>query len=288
MPIPFTCPHCGATTDADDHFAGQSGPCSHCGKMVTVPSTSVARNSSARETPGHFRPAGGLIGIIAILVIGAVMAMLFMSALSAHHHAAYRRAQSLNNLKQIVLALLNYETVHRTLPPAYIADENGRPMHSWRVLILPYLDEQGLYDQYRFDEPWDGPHNRLMQERMPAVFADPRSDEEPNICTNYAVITGEGTMFPGATAIKLRDILDGPSDVIAVASIGESDIIWTEPRDLEFDRMSFKINDPDFPGIKDVSLEDAPVVFGDGRARGLKPGTPEDEIKSLILRNDGK
>lgn len=200
----------------------------------------------------------------------------------------HRRAQSFNNLKQIDLALLTYESEYRSFPPAYITDENGRPMHSWRVLILPFMDQQALYDQYRFDEPWDGHNNRRLHAMMPSMYADPSFPDDTNSHTNYAVITGERTMFPGAKAIKVRNVRDGLSTVLSVVSIGKSDIVWCEPRDLEFDKMSFKINAPDRAGIKNETLSGAPVALGDGSVRELEEGTPEAEIKSLILRSDGK
>jgi len=287
MPIAFKCPHCRTTTDVDDHFAGQSGPCSHCGKLITIPSAPAAENSSARETHGQFGPAGGLIGIIVLLVIGVAMALLLMAALTTPH-AAHRQAQSFNNLKQIALALHTYNAKYRTFPPAYIADENGRPMHSWRVLILPYMDQQALYDQYRFDEPWDGPNNRRLHALVPPMYADPSFPDDTSSHTNYAVITGENTMFPGAKAVKVRNVRDGLSTVLAVVSIGESDIVWCEPRDLEFDKMSLKINDPTRPGIKNETFSGAPVAMGDGSVRELEEEMPEQEVKSLILRNDGK
>ena len=67
-----------------------------------------------------------------------------------------------NNMKRIALALRNYHTAYGCFPPAYVADKNGRPMHSWRVLILPFLKEDPLYKQYKFSEPWDGPNNKKL------------------------------------------------------------------------------------------------------------------------------
>jgi hypothetical protein len=88
--------------------------------------------------------------------------------------ASSERIQCLNNIKNINLALLNYADQNGHFPPPYIADENGKPMHSWRVLILPLIDERALYDQYNFDEPWDGPDNSKLADKMPAVFSSPQ------------------------------------------------------------------------------------------------------------------
>src|SRR5262249_42952585 len=78
-----------------------------------------------------------------------------------------RRSQCKNNLKQIGLAMFNYHDAYGCFPPAYIADADGRPMHSWRVLLLPFLDEAARYRKYRFDEPWDGPNNSELATSVP-------------------------------------------------------------------------------------------------------------------------
>src|SRR6516165_2689000 len=87
-----------------------------------------------------------------------------------------KRGQCKNNLMNIGLALHNYHDQFGSFPPACVADENGRPMHSWRVLILPFLDQTPLYNQYRFDEPWDGPNNKKLADTILAVYNCPSDD----------------------------------------------------------------------------------------------------------------
>ena len=86
----------------------------------------------------------------------------------------------------------NYYADYGCFPPAYLADAKGRPLHSWRALLLPYLDPP-LAAQYRFDEPWDGPNNSLLVSRIPDVYRCP-SDSEPTTAntTDYVVINGTG------------------------------------------------------------------------------------------------
>src|SRR4051812_9073955 len=98
-------------------------------------------------------------GCVAALALGLAIAFFFSLSPSTGPREASKRTQCKNNLKEIALALHNYHEAYGCFPPAYIADKDGRPMHSWRVLILPYLDEKPLYLKYRFDEPWNGPHN---------------------------------------------------------------------------------------------------------------------------------
>src|SRR4030095_9667762 len=98
-----------------------------------------------------------------------------------------------------------------SFPPAYIADKNGRPMHSWRILILPFLEEQALFSRYNFNEPWDGPNNRKLHGTTIALFECP-ADESPNRptgMTSYVLVTGPGTLFGDGVAPRLNDVVDG-------------------------------------------------------------------------------
>lgn len=121
--------------------------------------------------PFHFRIRLRKI-LLAIAFIGLIIS-LFLPAMRSAREAA-RRAQCVNNLKQLALALQHYQEMYGTLPPAYVTADDGTPLHSWRVLILPFLERNDIYDQYRFDEPWDGPKNRKLAELNPMVFRCPR------------------------------------------------------------------------------------------------------------------
>src|SRR5678816_1789236 len=118
-----------------------------------------------------FRRRSGftLIELLVVIAIIAVLIALLLPAVQSAREAA-RRSQCKNNLQQIGLALHNYHELCGSFPPAYFTDESGRPIHSWRVMILPQLDEMGLYSRYRWDEPWDGPNNSKLLSEMPAVY----------------------------------------------------------------------------------------------------------------------
>jgi hypothetical protein len=135
-------------------------------------------------------------------------------------------------LRAITHAVLQYESVYGRFPPAYIPDENGRPAHSWRVLILPYLGQESLYGKYDFSEPWDGPHNRQLVDKMPSVFRCPASKDMSPV-TNYVAITGPGTVWPGSESCSARDVRD--AETVLLVEIADSDICWMEPRDLRLD-----------------------------------------------------
>lgn len=99
--------------------------------------------------------------VVLVFLVPCCMLMCLLTPRSGAREAA-RRAQCSNNLKQIAFSLHSYHDRYGCFPPAYIADEEGKPMHSWRVLILPFIEEQALYDRYAFTEPWDGPSNRRL------------------------------------------------------------------------------------------------------------------------------
>ncbi|MCH5377127.1 MAG: DUF1559 domain-containing protein, partial [Planctomycetes bacterium] len=168
------------------------------------------------------------------LVIAGCLLMCLLPAVQAAREAA-RRYMCVNNLKQISLALLNYHDDYRCFPPAYVADADGKPMHSWRVLILPYIEERSLYDQYDFSEPWDGPNNRKLLSKMPHVYAcpsQPRGTNDPAaFATSYVAVVGPRTAWPGVKSTKVADITDGTSNTIMVVELSGQQIPWMEPRD---------------------------------------------------------
>ncbi len=152
----------------------------------------------------------------------------------------------MNNMKQIALALLNYESVHGVLPPAYTVDDDGKPMHSWRVLILPYIEEQALFDAYDFDEPWDGPNNSTLADKMPEVFRCPscaacaRERNNPwklpgKNCTNYFAVVDPETILRAEKGRSFLEIGDGTSNTILFLEAADRQVNWMAPEDLSLD-----------------------------------------------------
>jgi Protein of unknown function (DUF1559) len=200
-----------------------------------------------------------------------------------------RRSMCVNNLKQVSLALYNYHERFGSFPPAYIPDASGRPMHSWRVLILPFLEEQRLYDQYDFGEPWNGPNNIKLLDSMPRIFACPRRSSNPKNLTSYVVITGPGTLFPGVNSAKVADISDGTPNTLMVVETDNVGIPWTSPVDLDVRSMSFKINDRKAPGISSQHPRMVNVAYVDGTVRWLGESiSDEDALRALITIAGGE
>jgi hypothetical protein len=150
-----------------------------------------------------------------------------------------RASQCVCHLKCIGLALHNYHSANGALPPAYSTDESGRPLLSWRVLLLPYMEwYSDLYNRFRLDEPWDGPNNIRLLDEMPPVFACPTHqpdarDSEARRFTNYLAAAGPGTAFRGAEPVKFADIKDGLDQTIVVVESNQAEVPWTAPIDFD-------------------------------------------------------
>ena len=155
---------------------------------------------------------------------------------------------SMARLKLIGLALLNYENAYTRLPPFASRGSDHKPLLSWRMLILPMLDEIALYKQFNRDEPWDSPTNKPLLDKMPEIYRDPIYGESTDHYTNYAAISGPGTVFPTDSAsgretnsslrgISISQIADGTHDTLAMGSVSpKSKIPWTKPEDIVCDR----------------------------------------------------
>ncbi|MFH1267616.1 MAG: DUF1559 domain-containing protein, partial [Planctomycetota bacterium] len=291
MPIQFSCPHCGIETNVADEYAGQSGPCSGCGKTITVPPLAGAAPFAPPVRPS--RRSTPIVLIVLLVLAGMVFCSgipiaLLLPAIQSAREAA-RRSQCVNNLKQIGLAMHNYHDAYKCFPPAYIPDENGQPMHSWRVLILPYLECGTLYDQYDFDEPWDSPANLALADSMPGVYgcpSDPASYGPAE--TGYAMIVGPKALSDGPTATPMREITDGTSNTILVVEASGCGINWLEPRDLDLDEFGLQINGAGAGGIHSYHPGGVNVLISDGSVRFLSETIDTRTLEALITKAGGE
>ena len=174
------------------------------------------------------------IGVVMSGVSFLLAALLLMPLEQGRSDA--RAAQCRNNLKEIALALNYYHDKYSSFPPVFVPDNDGRPMHSWRVLLLPFLQDaknNELYQRYRFDEPWDGPTNSLLHGENVSAYSCP-SDMAPFLSrwTSYLAISGPGTIWRHDTVIGFRDIKDSVEDTLAFVEVANSGIHWLEPRDI--------------------------------------------------------
>ncbi len=141
-----------------------------------------------------------LLQVVSAVVLLVLLAVLLFPATSTSHPQS-RRTECRNLLTQIGIALHNYHDKYHCFPPAYIAAKNGKPMHSWRVLLLPFFGSafESTYQRYRFDEPWDGPHNRELASDLMA-YRCPAENNGPETEASYVVVVGPRTVFPAQSA----------------------------------------------------------------------------------------
>lgn len=164
---------------------------------------------------------------------GVMMGMLLPAVQSAR--AAARRMSSSNNMKQIMLAMHNYHDTFNQLPEAASRDEEGKPLLSWRVAILPFVEAGPLYEQFHLDEPWDSEHNSKLIAQMPPVFKDP-GVVTPEGTTVYQAVVGDDFAFKPEGPTHFREITDGLSNTIAVVETDVASAVpWTKPDDVEID-----------------------------------------------------
>ena len=162
-----------------------------------------------------------------------VLAGLLLPAVQSAREAA-RRMQSSNNLKQIVLAMHNHESAYKRLPVRATRDANGKPLLSWRVAILPFIEQNNLYQQFNLDEPWDSDHNIRLLEKMPAVFKHP-AFKGPEGHTVYLAPYRKGTIWTSEKPM-FREISDGTSNTIAYFEVNDEHAVpWTQPIDMDLD-----------------------------------------------------
>jgi hypothetical protein len=195
------------------------------------------------------------------------------------------RATAVNNLRQMALAMHSYNDTYGILPPAGIGSplEQGRrkkPLLSWRVALLPYLDEDTLYKQFNLNEPWDGPTNRKLLAKMPRVYKLPGDSKTPPDHTVFQVFTGPRTLFEPNQIIRIpASIIDGTSNTLMIveAALG---VPWTKPEDIPFDPGK-----PVTPLVGGHYRNIFLAVFADGIVHMLPQNTPDTTLKAMITCN---
>jgi hypothetical protein len=191
------------------------------------------------------------------------------------------RARSMNNLKQIVLALHNYHDSKGRFPTAALYSKDGKPLLSWRVAILPYVEHGELYKEFKLDEPWDSEHNKKLIARMPAVFQ--ARPDLPAGKTTYLGVAGKSAMFPpDPKPLRIQDVTDGTSNTIfIVEATPDHAVIWTKPEDYNYD-----------PAKPLAGLRGAEggfiAAFVDGSVRFISNTIDPKTLDALFTRNGGE
>jgi hypothetical protein len=288
MPIQFMCPHCSATTDLGDEYAGQTYSCAHCGKTVTVRQADDAKPKRKRKSWLTCLVVLLLIPLMVLLLIPlidvtAMVVSMVLPAVQAAREAG-RLMTCTKNLKQIGMAMQGYHQKYGCFPPAFIPDRKGKAKQSWRVLILPFLGAHDLYAKYRFDEPWNGPDNIALAEYMPAVYRCP-SDSASHSQTSYAMIVGPHAISDGPTARRMSDVKDRGMKTIMVAEAANARINWLEPVDLNTKDMTFhadiELREPSRERAFDIASPHAVavnVLFCDGTVHDVNKRSVDQKV----------
>jgi hypothetical protein len=206
---------------------------------------------------------------------------------------ATQRTRSANNLHQLGVALHSFHDANGQLPAAYSTDGQGKPLLSWRVAILPYIEQGELYKQFHLDEPWDSEHNVKLLDKMPEVYAPVRPTKEKNV-TYYRVFVGWSTALPPGRmrwqgGVHITQITDGTSNTLMVVEGAEA-VPWTRPDEIPFDVDKMW---PQFGEVKEVPKlggqfpDGFHAVMCDGSVYFFRKETPPRVLAPLIVRNDG-
>jgi hypothetical protein len=190
--------------------------------------------------------------------------------------------QSIDNMKHIALSFHNLHDIYKALPTPANYDQDGKPLLSWRVHVLPYVEEGKLYREFRRDEPWDGPHNKKLIARMPAVYRRPLAAANTT-STPYLLPIGEKTVFQPGKKTTLGDIRDGTAKTIGVVEVDpEHEVIWTKPDDWEVDWKDPTKGLTGGPGNSFVA------GFMDGSVRAIAETINKDYLRALLTSNGGE
>jgi prepilin-type processing-associated H-X9-DG protein len=222
--------------------------------------------------------AGTTVRLRSTIPYDGAEAARVVDAVAREGRTTQHRYQSVNNLKQIGLAFHNYVAQKGELPrPVMYGGKTGKVPYSWRVALLPYLESQDLYEAYNFDEPWDGPNNRKLIDRMPAYYAYPAPGGVSRSNTSYFVLEGPGTMLGKGEKVTFMDVTDGTSNTLLVVE-AKRDVPWTKPEDLPYDPNRPL---PEFGGFVPDGFN---VLFADGSVRFIRKTVLPLTLRALITR----
>jgi len=233
------------------------------------------------------RIMGVVIGLLTLAAVWAIWGVLGI------RQAAFRM-NSTSSLKQIGLAIHNYHETYGELPKNTYSPD-GKPLLSWRVHILPFIEEDRLHSQFHLDEPWDSPHNLRLLDRMPATYAHPADRRgHRGHRTFYRGFSSPGAAFerrPGDHRLKpdekyapftLKDFGDGPSNTILVVEAGAA-VEWTRPDDLDAGAGK------PFPPMGGMGWRRAfQVLMADGSVRSMRLDTADAVLRAWITHSGGE
>lgn len=287
MSIPFVCPHCQLRTEVANRFAGMSGNCVACGKPIKVPSDEppAAKSPVQRD----WSTTGTLLLATAILVAGGAIIAAFTFFAISPQVAPFSPGSSqartcAKNMGLIADAISAYVADHGSYPPAYSVDATGKPLHSWRVLILPYLGYPQLYSQIDLTRPWDSPENAALAAQMPREYRCPADQDLNAVETSYLGICGTGhqCFFEQDHPRLKSELTDGAALTVMITEATGMGIHWMQPRDLDaaefvgWNNSSYRGAGSMHPDLRFL------VITADGKVWSLSPSASSEELRALV------
>lgn len=228
------------------------------------------------DVPSQKKSAGCWITGFVVLGCGVLLIGFLLPAVRSARPAAYR-AQCSNNLKRIARALHDYESVYHALPPAYTVDADGKPLHSWRTLILPYLEQKQLYDTIDLSKAWDDPANAAACNAKLSVFHCP-SATCPEDHTTYLAIVAPNGCFRRTEPRQLAEITDGPSETLMLIEVSpEQSVLWMSPVDAD-EALVLGLG----PESKLAHQGGMNTAYCDGDVKFLRADVPAEVRRALI------
>lgn len=228
-----------------------------------------------------FWGCGGVVGIIGVGILFLIFILPFSRGRGAR--PAARRTMCKNNLKHIAIGLHNYHDVYDAFPPAFTVDENGNRLHSWRTLILPYIEQKALYEQIDLSKPWNDPANLAAYETNIETYRCPSADIPPFHAT-YKGLVGSGLFFDSSQSRKIRDIKDGTSNTLMVVEVAQKDSVhWMTPEDVDEGFLTGIAEQTDFSHTGGFQ-----AALADGSVRYLSKNTAAETLDALITVAGGE
>jgi len=193
------------------------------------------------------------------------------------------RQVSVNNLKQIALAFHGYHDAHKGFPPAFTTNAKGRPLLSWRVYLLPYIEQEALFRQFKLDEPWDSPHNKKLAEIVVPIYKSPMSPDLAPGKTTYLVPVGPKSIFGDPKTLDIRNITDGTSNTILVVEANSKRAVyWSQPEDYPIDQKDL------LAGLVNKDAKGFNAGFADGSVRWIDQRIRLDSLRGLLTATGGE
>jgi Protein of unknown function (DUF1559) len=215
----------------------------------------------------------GIIGLLVVVACGGGGYFLFRGASRSITQAA-NRVQTMNNYKQVALGMHNYHSAKGSFPPVALKTKDGKPGLSWRVAILPYVEQESLYRRFKLDEPWDSPNNKPLGEQMPRIYA-PADAATVGNQTHMRLFVGKGAIFDLTKSSRLTDITDGTANTIMIVE-STGTVTWTKPEELDFDPKGT------LPALGMPQNDFFLVTMADASVRPIKKTISPEKIKAAI------